>query len=132
MRNLLETKHGRLVVFFFLYLTEGIPLGFAATAVATILRRQGVGPAEIGTFVGAIYLPWAFKWIAGPFVDTFYSRKLGKRRSWILIAQILMVGTLLATIGVDLPGELKLLTLLIIIHNAYLCRFIICCAISLR
>ncbi|MBI2751887.1 MAG: hypothetical protein HYX43_21775 [Burkholderiales bacterium] len=42
--NLLATKNGRLTAFFLLYLTEGIPLGFAATAVATRLRRLDVGP----------------------------------------------------------------------------------------
>ena len=50
--NLLATKNGRLAAFFLLYMTEGIPLGFAATAVATKLRRLDVGPAEIGAFVG--------------------------------------------------------------------------------
>ena len=29
------------------------------------LRRQGFGPAEIGAFVGSLYLPCAFKWIMG-------------------------------------------------------------------
>ena len=33
--NLLASKNGRLTAFFLLYVTEGIPLGFAATAVAT-------------------------------------------------------------------------------------------------
>ena len=67
--NLLATRRGRLAAFFGLYVTEGIPLGFAATAVATQLRRQGVGPAEIGAFVASLYLPWAFKWAFGPLVD---------------------------------------------------------------
>jgi PAT family beta-lactamase induction signal transducer AmpG len=80
--NLLDTRKGRLVAFFFLYVTEGIPLGFAATAVATQLRRQDVGPAEIGAFVGSFYLPWAFKWAFGPLVDTFASDRLGRRRGW--------------------------------------------------
>ena len=39
--NLLVTRRGRLAAFFLLYVTEGVPLGFAATAVATQLRRQG-------------------------------------------------------------------------------------------
>ena len=59
--NLLGTTKGRLAAFFFLYMTEGIPLGFAATAVATQLRRQDVGPAEIGAFVaGCILMVAAF------------------------------------------------------------------------
>jgi PAT family beta-lactamase induction signal transducer AmpG len=67
--NLLATKHGRLTAFFLLYVTEGIPLGFAATAVATRLRRLDVGPAEIGAFVASFYLPWAFKWAFGAMQD---------------------------------------------------------------
>ena len=58
--NPLASRGGRLATFFFLYLTEGIPLGFTATAIATQMRRQGLGPAEIGAFVGSLYLPWAF------------------------------------------------------------------------
>ena len=78
--NLLATRRGRLAAFFFLYLTEGIPLGFAATAIATQLRRQSVGPAEIGAFVASFYLPWAFKWAFGPFIDVFSSDRWARRR----------------------------------------------------
>lgn len=117
--SLIETKRGRLVTFFFLYLTEGIPLGFAAIAVATQLRRQGVGPAEIGAFVGSFYLPWSFKFVMGPFVDVLSSDRWGRRRMWIVGAQAMMVITLLSTIGVDLPGQLKLFTFLLLIHNAF-------------
>ena len=55
--DLLATKRGRQLAFFLLYVTEGIPLGFTATAVATQMRRQGVGPEAIGAFVGSLYLP---------------------------------------------------------------------------
>lgn len=64
--NLLATRRGRFTAFFFLYVTEGLPLGFTATAVATQMRRQGLGPSEIGIFVGTLYLPWAWKWVMGP------------------------------------------------------------------
>ena len=117
--NLLATRLGRLTAFFFLYVTEGIPLGFAATAVATQLRRQDVGPAEIGAFVGSFYLPWAFKWAFGPFVDVFTSERLGKRRGWILGTQIMLIVTLLACTGLDLPAQLGLLTGVLLIHNSF-------------
>jgi len=86
--DLLATKKGRLTAFFLLYVTEGIPLGFTATAIATQMRRQGVGAAAIGAFVGSLYLPWAFKWAAGPIVDTLTSDRLGRRRMWIVLAQL--------------------------------------------
>lgn len=117
--NLLATRFGRLTAFFFLYVTEGIPLGFAATAVAAQLRRQDVGPAEIGAFVGSFYLPWAFKWAFGPFIDVFVSERLGRRRGWILGTQIMMILTLLACMGLDLPGQLGLFTAVLLVHNSF-------------
>ena len=60
--DLLATRTGRLVAFFLLYVTEGIPLGFAATAIAAQMRRGGLGPEAIGAFIASFYLPWAFKW----------------------------------------------------------------------
>ncbi|MGA0609371.1 MFS transporter [Caldimonas sp. KR1-144] len=117
--NLLATRFGRLTAFFFLYITEGIPLGFAATAIATQLRRQDVGPAEIGAFVGSFYLPWAFKWAFGPFIDVFASERLGRRRGWILGTQIMLVVTLLACMGLELPAQLGALTGVLLIHNSF-------------
>lgn len=117
--NLLATRRGRLAAFFLLYVTEGIPLGFAATAVATQLRRQGVGPAEIGAFVASFYLPWAFKWAAGPFVDVFRSARFGHRRGWILGTQIMLVLTLLVLIAVPLPVGLPIFTAILLVHNSF-------------
>lgn len=119
MPDLLATRWGRLTAFFFLYVTEGIPLGFAATAIATQLRRQDVGPAEIGAFVGSFYLPWAFKWAFGPFIDVFTSEKLGRRRGWIIGTQIMLIVTLLACTGLNLPSQLGLLTSVLLIHNSF-------------
>jgi len=117
--DLLSTRNGRLVTFFFLYLTEGIPLGFAATAIATQMRRQGLGPGEIGAFVGSLYLPWAFKWAVGPFVDVISSDRFGRRRTWIVITQVMMVLTLMTALPVHFDTQLKLFTILILIHNAF-------------
>ena len=117
--NLLATRLGRLTAFFFLYVTEGIPLGFAATAVATQLRRQDVGPAEIGAFVGSFYLPWAFKWAFGPFIDVFTSERLGRRRGWILGTQLMLIVTLLACTGLNLPAQLGVLTGVLLVHNSF-------------
>ncbi len=117
--DLLASRPGRMAAFFLLYLTEGIPLGFTATAVATQMRRQGVGPAEIGAFVGSLYLPWAFKWAAGPIVDTFTVQRLGRRRFWILLTQLGMMATLLAAMPVDFAHQLPLFTALILLHNSF-------------
>ena len=117
--DLLATKKGRLATFFLLYVTEGIPLGFTATAIAAQMRRGGLGPAEIGVFVGSLYLPWAFKWAVGPFVDTFSSERFGRRRTWIFLMQVGMMATLLVAMGVDFVGQLSLFTAIIFLHNAF-------------
>jgi PAT family beta-lactamase induction signal transducer AmpG len=117
--NLLATRRGRLAAFFLLYITEGIPLGFAAIAVATELRRRGVGPAEIGAFVASFYLPWAFKWAFGPFVDVFRSQRWGHRRGWILFTQVVMALTLAVLVFVPLPSGLAVFTAILLVHNTF-------------
>lgn len=117
--DLLATRIGRLAAFFLLYVTEGIPLGFTATAIATQMRRADLGPAAIGAFVGSLYLPWAFKWVMGPFVDTLSSDRFGRRRLWIVLMQLGMVGTLLIAMPVNFATELGLFTAIIFLHNAF-------------
>lgn len=119
MPDLLRSKPGRLLAFFMLYMTEGIPLGFTATAVATQMRRQGLGPAEIGAFVGSLYLPWAFKWAAGPIVDTLTVARFGRRRFWILLAQSMMILTLLAAMSVDFATHLAWFSAVVFVHNCF-------------
>src|SRR6476620_12607908 len=106
--DLLATRKGRLAAFFLLYVTEGIPLGFTATAIAAQMRRQGLGPAAIGAFVGSLYMPWAFKWAVGPFVDVFGSDRFGRRRVWIVAMQCLMVASLMAALPVRFSAEIQL------------------------
>lgn len=117
--NLLTSRRGRLTAFFLLYVTEGIPLGFATIAVATELRRMGIGPAEIGAFIGSFYVPWAFKWAFGPFIDVFRSKRFGHRRAWIVGAQAMMALTVLAMAWVPLPAGLALFTILLLVHNSF-------------
>jgi PAT family beta-lactamase induction signal transducer AmpG len=117
--DLLATRRGRLAAFFLLYVTEGIPSGFSTVAVAATMRRQGLEPAAIGAFVGALYLPWALKWALGPFVDVLSSDRWGRRRLWILITQTMMAVTLLIAMPVDITASLGLFTALLLIHNVF-------------
>ena len=122
-RGILATRNGRLLSFFLLYVTEGIPLGFTAVALAALMREQGMGTAEIGTFVATLYLPWSWKWIVGPVVDTVYSTRLGKRRAWIVGCQTMMALTLLLGMQVDFSNlaskTMNWFTLLILVHNVF-------------
>lgn len=117
--DLLATRKGRLTAFFLLYVTEGIPLGFTATAIAAQMRRGGLSPAEIGLFIGSLYLPWGFKWAMGPFVDTFSSARFGRRRLWIFLMQLGMIATLLVAMSVDFVTQLSLFSAIIFLHNCF-------------
>lgn len=112
--NLLSSRIGRLAAFFFLYITEGVPLGFSATALATAMRREGVSVEEIGMFVAALYAPWGFKWAFGPIVDL-----IGARRSWILLAQLVMIVGLVSAVGIDYSSNLKLFTTVMVVINTF-------------
>jgi PAT family beta-lactamase induction signal transducer AmpG len=115
----LGTRRGRLLAFFLLYVTEGIPLGFTAVAVATKMRRQGLGPAEIGSFIAMLYMPWAWKWLVAPVVDVVYSERWGRRRVWIVTMQTLMAFTLLFSMGIDYTADLAFYTLVILFVNIF-------------
>jgi len=127
--NLLASKPGRLFAFFWLYVTEGIPYGFATIVIVAQLREAGHTEDDIGYFSGLILLPWAFKWAVGPFVDLIFSDRLGRRRGWIVGCQILMAATLLACIAIDPASAqdsptnrsfgLLAFTLVLTIHNCF-------------
>ena len=117
--DLLATRKGRLTAFFLLYITEGIPLGFAAMTMVSQMRRLGASAAEVGAFTAAIYLPWGFKWAVGPIVDVLSSDRFGRRRSWIFCMQIGMVASLFLMQFVGLGAGIGVLTTLIIVHNIF-------------
>jgi PAT family beta-lactamase induction signal transducer AmpG len=117
--NLLESKAGRFTTFFFLYITEGLPQGFAKMALVWEMNRVGMSGGETAKFTAVVFLPWAWKWAIGPAVDVFHSDKLGRRRAWILAAQVMMIASLLLCMPVDFSTHLKLFTMLLVIHNIF-------------
>ena len=119
MPDMFASRSGRLATFFLLYVSEGIPFGFASVAVATQMRRHGAGPAAIGLFTALLYLPWSWKWAAGPFVDLVYSRRFGRRRLWIFLCQCGMMATLLLAMPVGFERRLTLFTWVILVHNMF-------------
>ncbi len=118
-KNALNTKNGRLLTFSLLYLSEGIPFGFSAIALATHLRMSGVGLTEIGLFTASLYAPWGFKWAWAPLVDLIKFKRFGAKRTWIATAQAAMIGTLGIVVFFDYSTNIQLLTTLIVIHNIF-------------
>lgn len=118
-RNMLDTKKGRLTTFGILYVCEGVPLGFAAVAMAAYMRRQGMDVAQVGAFVGSFYLPWAFKWAWAPLVDLVGLKRFGGRKAWIVLCQSLMIVTLYGVSQIDYTQSFNLLITMVVIHNVF-------------
>ncbi len=78
------------------------------------LREAGIDRTAIGYF-SWIALAYAFKWVWSPLVDRMslpiLSRLLGRRRSWMLLAQVLLV---IAITGMALSDPLEDLNHLVI------------------
>ncbi len=68
----------------------GVPLGVVVTLVPTWLSAQGLSPSEIGLLQLA-GLPWSFKFLWAPALDRVAPPGLDRRRSWILLMQLLMI-----------------------------------------
>lgn len=128
--NLLTTRKGRLAGFFCLYAAEGLPQGFTATAVALEFKRMGMSGVAIGSFLATIMLPWTWKWLIGPLVDNFHLKPFGRRKQWIVLTQVGMLGTLVASIllfptasegadGTKVFTGLALFTTMLVIHNMF-------------
>lgn len=89
MLTLAKNSSIRYVTFFSLYLTQGIPAGFAFTAVINYLTFRKLDLQAISTFGAVIGLPWSIKFIWGPVIDRFQKSSMGRRRPWIIFAQLM-------------------------------------------
>jgi len=88
----------------FLGFSAGLPLLLILGTLSFWLREAGIDRSTIGylTWVGLIY---AFKWMWAPLVDRLsiplLSTFFGRRRSWLLFAQLLIVLGLVGMASVD-------------------------------
>ncbi|KAK6382206.1 hypothetical protein LTS17_004093 [Exophiala oligosperma] len=64
-----------------LYFLQGIPMGLASGSVPFLLKSY-LSYGQIGIFSLAIY-PYSLKLLWSPIVDAVWSRRFGRRKSWI-------------------------------------------------
>lgn len=111
--SLTENRAVRLAALFLLYFAQGIPVGLCIIAIPAWLAAGGATPEQVGFYVSAVVLPWAFKLINGMIMDRWTYLPMGRRRSWLLGSQILLFCNLLAMILAD-PGDQDLMLLMIL------------------
>lgn len=99
--------HKRVLILLLLGFSAGLPLMLVFSTLSFWLREAGVDRTSIGYF-SWIALAYAFKWAWSPLVDRLslplLTRFLGRRRSWMLFAQLLLVGAIL---GMSFSDPLK-------------------------
>jgi MFS transporter, PAT family, beta-lactamase induction signal transducer AmpG len=103
-----------------LYAAQGLPDGFVRTGLKLYLIDQGVATDAVGNMVALVSWPWALKWVWGPLIDRFSYSRMGRRRPWILGAQLGLVITL-ASIALmpDVEGSLWWLGVAILTANVF-------------
>lgn len=77
-----------ILLLLFLYLLQGIPLGLIA-AIPLILSGKHVSYKSQAVFSLA-YWPFSLKLLWAPIVDSVYSKRLGRRKSWMVPCQYLI------------------------------------------
>lgn len=117
---LTESRRLRFVTFFYLYIMQGVPAGFATTALANYLAAEGLRADRIGTFVAMQGLPWTFQFVWGPFIDKFQGSRLGRRRPWVVVSQFMAFLASMAMLFVDDPaGNVTMLGLAFLVHGTF-------------
>jgi MFS transporter, PAT family, beta-lactamase induction signal transducer AmpG len=118
--SLAERRGLRLFTLCVMYVAQGIPWGFTAITLPTILGEKKLDAAVVGGVMAMTTLPYTFKFAWGFVIDAFPSKRFGRRRPWIIFAQ----GMMAATIGVmilipDLVDNISLLTWLVFVNTMF-------------
>jgi PAT family beta-lactamase induction signal transducer AmpG len=109
----------RFLFFGALYLAQGIPWGFITVGYVVFLSDLGMNNEAVGSAVGLAYLPWSFKLAWGPLLDLYRGGVMGRRRPFIVLAELGMGATLLALMLCDPRRQLGAVSALIFLHNTF-------------
>ena len=82
-------KDGKAIaILMFLYVLQGIPLGLCGS-IPYILTNRGISYEKQALF-SFTFWPFSLKLIWAPFVDALYSKKFGRRKSWLIPVQFFL------------------------------------------
>ena len=70
---------------------SGLPLGLVWIAIPTWMTQAGVDIKVVGLFTLA-QVPWTFKFLWSPLMDRYPPPFMGRKRGWIFIAQLALLG----------------------------------------
>ncbi len=94
---------------------SGLPLFIIYNLLSAWLRASGVDLKAIGLFA-LVGFPYTWKFVWSPLMDRFSVpgvARLGRRRSWMLVTQILILGVVFAVGQFDPKTELSIVVALV-------------------
>jgi PAT family beta-lactamase induction signal transducer AmpG len=110
----------RYATFFYLYVMQGIPSGFALTAVYNYLIGSGLSAKSVGSFAAIVGLPWTFQFVWGPLIDKYQYSIIGHRKQWVVLTQLVAALASLSLPLVHQPmAQLGLLSAVFFIHSVF-------------
>src|SRR6202045_3985420 len=87
----------RVLVVMFLGFSSGLPLALSGSTLLVWMREVGVDLGTIGLFA-LVGTPYTVKFLWAPLVDALdvpvLSRRFGRRRGWLLLAQFLLIAAI--------------------------------------
>lgn len=96
--------HPRVITMLFFGFSAGIPLLLLFSSLSLWLRQAGVERSAI-TFFSWAALAYSFKFVWAPIVDKlplpYLTRRLGRRRAWILLSQVAVIMSILTMASID-------------------------------
>jgi MFS family permease len=114
--NLLNSKSGRIFLVTVFYLTEGAPIGFIWWAMPTLLRQENVPIESITSLTALLILPWIFKFVWAPLIDSLRNEKRGYK-FWIFISQSFMGLSLVPLIFIPVQENLFIWGMFLLLHS---------------
>jgi PAT family acetyl-CoA transporter-like MFS transporter 1 len=91
----LRGDYGNVALLLLLYTLQGVPMGLAA-AVPLMLQERGARYTQQSLF-SLVSWPFSLKILWAPLVDSYYNKRIGRRRSWLLPAQIITAILMIAS-----------------------------------
>lgn len=99
----LTGEYGNIALLLLLYTLQGVPMGFSGV-MPLIMKERGASFSDLGTFSFSSY-PFTMKLLWAPIVDVVYIRSFGRRKTWLVPAQLL-IGLMLLGLSASLNSLL--------------------------
>ncbi len=120
MVSLQDSKFARISTLCALYFAQGFPWGFMTVGLVAYLAKHGITVEESGGLIAMAILPWTFKIIWAPLIDSINFPSMGRRRPWIIFAEIMMALTLITlAMSGDIVSDLGYLSWMFFLHNCF-------------